>query len=203
MRSSICNRRPRMLVWNFDRTRETKRISEFWRKTIYLIMKWSNICHGSTKNVQKFQIKGKKQSAVVRGSEPNNDCNLNTTRHGDSRHFRKNKRECLKVKDNELAKVRSRLSETYRNNWLQEVFLIWNWVGKDKKCDLIADSHNILNIWRINSFSCWMFIGGLETRWGEWSLSVYLILSAAPCPQFSSGFNRNESHKNENNVSGE
>jgi hypothetical protein len=44
---------------------------------------------------------------------------------------------------------------------------------------------------------------GFETRWGEWFLSSYLILPAAPGPGVYSASNRNEYQKHKNNVSGE
>jgi hypothetical protein len=42
-----------------------------------------------------------------------------------------------------------------------------------------------------------------ETRWGEWFLSIYLILPAALGPGVYSASNRNEYQKHKNNVSGE
>jgi hypothetical protein len=44
---------------------------------------------------------------------------------------------------------------------------------------------------------------GFEIRWGEWFLSIYLILPAALGPGVYSASNRNEYHKHKNNVSGE
>jgi hypothetical protein len=44
---------------------------------------------------------------------------------------------------------------------------------------------------------------GLETREGEWFLSIYLILPAALSPGVYSAANRNEYQKHKNNVSGE
>jgi hypothetical protein len=42
-----------------------------------------------------------------------------------------------------------------------------------------------------------------ETRWGEWFLTIYLILPALPGPEVYSLSNRNEYQKHWNNVSGE
>jgi hypothetical protein len=42
-----------------------------------------------------------------------------------------------------------------------------------------------------------------ETRWGEWFLSIYLILPVALGPGVYSASNRNEYQKDKNNVSGE
>jgi hypothetical protein len=44
---------------------------------------------------------------------------------------------------------------------------------------------------------------GFETGWGEWFLSIYLILPAALGPGVYSASNRNECQKHKNNVSGE
>jgi hypothetical protein len=44
---------------------------------------------------------------------------------------------------------------------------------------------------------------GFKTRWGEWFLSIYLILPAAIGPGVYSASNRNEYQKHKNNVSGE
>jgi hypothetical protein len=44
---------------------------------------------------------------------------------------------------------------------------------------------------------------GFETRWGEWFLSIYLILPVALGPGVYSASNRNEYQKHKNNVSGE
>jgi hypothetical protein len=44
---------------------------------------------------------------------------------------------------------------------------------------------------------------GFETRWGEWFLSIYLILPVALGPGVYSAPNRNEYQKHKNNVSGE
>jgi hypothetical protein len=44
---------------------------------------------------------------------------------------------------------------------------------------------------------------GFKTRWGEWFLSIYLILLAALGPGIYSASNRNEYQKHKNNVSGE
>jgi hypothetical protein len=44
---------------------------------------------------------------------------------------------------------------------------------------------------------------GLETRWGGWFLSIYLILPAVLGPGVYSVSNRNEYQKQKINVSGE
>jgi hypothetical protein len=44
---------------------------------------------------------------------------------------------------------------------------------------------------------------GFETRWGEWFLSIYLILPVALGPGVYSASNRNEYQKHKNNVSEE
>jgi hypothetical protein len=44
---------------------------------------------------------------------------------------------------------------------------------------------------------------GFETLWGDWFLSIYLILPAALGPGVYSASNRNEYHKHKNNVSAE
>jgi hypothetical protein len=44
---------------------------------------------------------------------------------------------------------------------------------------------------------------GFETRWGEWFLSIYLILPVALSPGVYSASNRNEYQKHKSNVSGE
>jgi hypothetical protein len=41
-----------------------------------------------------------------------------------------------------------------------------------------------------------------ETPWGEWFFSIYLVLPAALGPGIYSASNRNEHHKQKNNVSG-
>jgi hypothetical protein len=42
---------------------------------------------------------------------------------------------------------------------------------------------------------------GFKTQWGEWFLSIYLILPAALGPRVYSASNRNEYQKRKNNVS--
>jgi hypothetical protein len=44
---------------------------------------------------------------------------------------------------------------------------------------------------------------GLETRWGEWMSSIYVILQAALGPEVHSASNKNYYQKQKNNVSGE
>jgi hypothetical protein len=44
---------------------------------------------------------------------------------------------------------------------------------------------------------------GFQTQLGEWIFSIYLILPAALTPGVYSASNRNEYHKENNNVSGE
>jgi hypothetical protein len=44
---------------------------------------------------------------------------------------------------------------------------------------------------------------GLQTWWGEWIFSIYLILPAALGLGVYSASNRNENQKQKNNVSGE
>jgi hypothetical protein len=44
---------------------------------------------------------------------------------------------------------------------------------------------------------------GFETRWGEWFLSIYLILPVPIGPGVYSASNRNEYQKHKSNVSGE
>jgi hypothetical protein len=44
---------------------------------------------------------------------------------------------------------------------------------------------------------------GFENRWGEWFLSIHLILPVALGPGVYSASNRNEYQKHINNVSGE
>jgi hypothetical protein len=42
---------------------------------------------------------------------------------------------------------------------------------------------------------------GYETRWGEWILSIYLILPVALGPEVYSASNRKQYQKQKNNVS--
>jgi hypothetical protein len=82
-------------------------------------------------------------------SEVNGD-NLNSVRCETSRHFRNKKREYPKDKINELAtnSKNKHIKDLYRGmNEFKRNKLV-----KDVNCDLLAESHNILNRWK-NYFS--------------------------------------------------
>ncbi|PNF20265.1 hypothetical protein B7P43_G15396 [Cryptotermes secundus] len=87
-------------------------------------------------------------------SELNGD-NLNNIRRETSRHFRKKKREYLKDKIGELAmnSKKKNIRDLYRGlNDLKRGYQLSSNLVKDENCDLLADSHNILNRWK-NYFS--------------------------------------------------
>jgi hypothetical protein len=84
-----------------------------------------------------------------------NGDNLNNVRREASRHFRNKKREYLKDKINELAtsSKNKNIRELYRGiKEFKRVYQRRNKLAKDENGDLLADSHNILNMWK-NYFS--------------------------------------------------
>jgi flagellar basal body rod protein FlgC len=87
-------------------------------------------------------------------SEINGD-NLNNVRREANRYFRNKKREFLKDKSNELAtnSKNKNIRDLYKDiNEFKRGYQPRNNLVKDENCDLLADSHNILNRWK-NYFS--------------------------------------------------
>jgi hypothetical protein len=72
-------------------------------------------------------------------------------RHEDSRHFRNKKREYLKDKINELARISKskKIRDLYRGiNEFKRGYKPISKLVNNKNYDLLADSHNILNRWK-------------------------------------------------------
>ncbi|PNF26628.1 hypothetical protein B7P43_G09369 [Cryptotermes secundus] len=85
-------------------------------------------------------------------SELNGD-NLNNIRRETSRHFRNKKREYLKDKIDELAmnSKNTNIRDLYGGiNDFKRGYQPSSNLVKDENCHLLADSHNILNRWRIH-----------------------------------------------------
>jgi hypothetical protein len=82
-------------------------------------------------------------------SEVNGD-NLNNVRREASRHFRNKKREYLKDRISELATNSKIIKDLYRgmNEFKREHQPRSNLV-QDENSDLLADSNNVLNSWKI------------------------------------------------------
>jgi hypothetical protein len=79
--------------------------------------------------------------------------NLNNVRREASRRFRNKKREYLKDKIIELATNSKNIRDLYRGiNGFQSGYQPRNNLVEDESGDLLADSHNILNMWK-NYFS--------------------------------------------------
>jgi hypothetical protein len=85
---------------------------------------------------------------------------LNNTRHEDSRHFRNTKWEYLKYKINELvtSSKHKNVRDLYEGiNELRRGYQPRSNLVKDENSDLLADSHSILNRWKIlllSEFEC-------------------------------------------------
>jgi hypothetical protein len=81
--------------------------------------------------------------------------NLNSVRRDASRHFRNKKKGYLKAKIEELetnSKIKN-VSDLYRGiNDFKKGYQPRSIIVKDKKGDLIADSHSIMAKWRNNFF---------------------------------------------------
>jgi hypothetical protein len=83
-------------------------------------------------------------------SEINED-NLNNVRREASRHFMNKKREYLKDKINELATNSKNKNTRYPYRGVNEFkrgYQPRNNLVKDENGELLADSHNILNMWK-------------------------------------------------------
>jgi hypothetical protein len=92
-------------------------------------------------------------------SEVNED-NLSDIRREASRHFRKNIREYPKQKINklELSSENKNIRDLHREiNEFKKGYQLRTKLVKDKRGDLLADPHKILNRWK-NSV--------LECKWG-------------------------------------
>jgi hypothetical protein len=100
------------------------------------------------------QRKQTKLQGLQDPSEINGD-NLNNVRREASRHFRNKKREYLKDKINELAtnNKNKNVRDLHREiNEFTRGYQARTNLVKDENGELLADSHNILNMWK-NSFS--------------------------------------------------
>jgi hypothetical protein len=87
-------------------------------------------------------------------SEINGD-NLNNVRREASRHFKNKKREYPKYKINDLAtnSKNKNIRDLYRGrNEFKRGYQARNNLVKDENGNLLADSHNIFNMWK-NYFS--------------------------------------------------
>jgi hypothetical protein len=83
-------------------------------------------------------------------SEINGD-NLNNVTCEASRYFRNKKREYLKDKINEFAtnSKNNNIRDLYREiNYFKRYYQLKNSLVKDENGDLLADSNNILNMWK-------------------------------------------------------
>jgi hypothetical protein len=88
-------------------------------------------------------------------TEINGD-NLNNVRREAIRYFRNKRREYLKDKINEVAanSKNKHMRDLYRGiNQFKRGYQQRNNLVKDDNGDLLADSHNILNRWKICFFS--------------------------------------------------
>jgi hypothetical protein len=86
--------------------------------------------------------------------ETNGD-KLNDIRRETRRHFRNKKREYVKDKIDEIARnsKNKNIRDLYRGiNYFKRGYQPRSNLVKDKNGDLLADSHNILNMWK-NYFS--------------------------------------------------
>jgi hypothetical protein len=80
-----------------------------------------------------------------------NGDNLNKRRHETTRHFRNKKREYMKDKINELATncKNMNIRDVYRGiNEFKKGYQLRSNLAREENGDLLADSHNILNMWK-------------------------------------------------------
>jgi len=119
-------------------------------------MKRSSINHGFDEECLGF-LDQKKQAKMQWIHEPSQSSvdNLNNVRCDASRHFRNKKKEYLRAKIEELesnSKIKN-IRDLYRGiSDFKKGYQPRTNILKDKKGDLVADSHSILARWR-NYFS--------------------------------------------------
>jgi hypothetical protein len=110
-----------------------------------------------------------------------NEDNLNNVRREASRYFRNKRREYMKDKIKELATNSKNKNIRDLNRGINEfkrVYQLRNTLVKDENGDLLADSDNILNMWK-NYFSQLLNVHNVSD---VWQIEVHMAEPLVPGP---------------------